>query len=377
MTSGVIASARSPVREYRSLKEQFPLQIPDPEDLSMRSIVLLCVMLLTLGAGQPAVSAKAPAQVPTRLDHVLLWGRSIDEVTAILAVKLGFQVRPGHDPGGVANRYVRFSDRGYLELLGITRPKPDMDPGMLADQRSLHGAAGARSFGVYSPSLEQLRAALKDKEFAVTPVFTAPAAPGATQTPAQPDWRLFAFEQPPLSSNLFFIDYSQGYALPTSAADDRIVRTHPNGAVALSAFWLLSSDADADRRQLAKMGFGDSRPVRLPRISARGYCVPIGPGSIFALEPDGPGISGAALKKGGPQVLGVSIATMDLDRAQRWVERGYHQQVTRYVGALGDSFLAPTQDDLGMLIEFHTAIGGTALRGCSDPSLRRQEASGT
>jgi hypothetical protein len=60
----------------------------------MRSIVLLCVTLLTLGAGQPAISAKAPADVPAKLDHVLLWGRSIDEVTAILAVKLGFQVRP-------------------------------------------------------------------------------------------------------------------------------------------------------------------------------------------------------------------------------------------------------------------------------------------
>src|SRR5712675_624809 len=146
------------------------------KQLSTWIILLLSVMLLTLGGSQASVSAKPPIQLPTKLDHVLLWGRSIDEVTAILAVKLGFQIRPGHDTGGVANRYVRFSDRGYLELLGITRPNPDMDPGMIADQASLHGAAGSRSFGIYSSALEQVRATLLDKGFGVTPVFTAPTA---------------------------------------------------------------------------------------------------------------------------------------------------------------------------------------------------------
>jgi hypothetical protein len=281
--------------------------------------------------------------LPTKLDHVLLWGRNIDEVTSILAVKLGFQVRPGHDPNGIANRYVRFSDRGYLELLGITRPNPVMDPGMMADQASLHGAAGSRSFGIYSSAPEQLRATLLDKGFPVTSVFSSPA-----------EWRLFAFEHPPLSSNLFFIDYAPGYAMPTSVADDRVIRTHPNGACALSAVWLLSSDANADRGQLARMGFNDGQPVRFPEISARGFRVPINSTYVFALEPDGPGISADTLGKGVPRVMGVSIAVTDLDRAQRWAERGYQQRLKRYDGALGPSFLAPTQDDLGMLIEFHS-----------------------
>jgi Glyoxalase-like domain len=186
--------------------------------LTMRLIVLLSVMLLTLCGSQQPVSAETPTPLPTKLDHILLWGRSIDEVTAILAVKLGFQIRPGHDPGGVANRYVRFSDRGYLELLGITRPNPDMDPGMRADQTSLHGAAGSRSFGIYSSALDQVRTALLDRGFAVTPVFTAPTANpdgGGPLKPSPPDWRLFAFEHSPLSSNLFFIDYAPSYAMQT------------------------------------------------------------------------------------------------------------------------------------------------------------------
>jgi hypothetical protein len=89
--------------------------------------------------------------------------------------------------------------------------------------------------------------------------------------------------------------------------DDQIVRTHPNDATALSAFWLQSSDADADRHQLARMRFDGGMPVHIPRISARGYCVPIGPTYILALEPDGPGISADALSKGGPQVLGSAL----------------------------------------------------------------------
>jgi hypothetical protein len=37
-------------------------------------------------------------------------------------------------------------------------------------------AAGSRSFGIYSSALDQVRTALLDKGFAVTPVFTAPTA---------------------------------------------------------------------------------------------------------------------------------------------------------------------------------------------------------
>ncbi|MEP7098806.1 MAG: VOC family protein, partial [Dokdonella sp.] len=53
------------------------------------------------------------------------------------------------------------------------------------------------------------------------------------------------------------------------------------------------------------------------------------------------------------QVLGVSIGVTDLNRAKRQVERGYEKELPGYRGVLGDSFLAPTQDDLGLLIEFH------------------------
>lgn len=325
----------------------------------MRSLALFSA--LVLAASPLAARAADPVVVADKLDHALLWGRDIDQVSAIMAVKLGFQVRPGRDPGGVANRYVRLADGGYVELLGVTRAKPDMDPGMLADQASLKGGPGARSVGLHSSALDAVHALLTDKGFAATPIFAASADDPDGQGPTKPPrWRLFAFERPPLSSSVFFIDYAPARTDPASVADDRIAREHPNGAQSLSAFWLLSADTEADRQALEKMGLGGARPVRVPEISARGYCIPVGPDAVLALQPDGPGVAADALRDGGPQVLGISLGVADLDQAKRRVERGYERALTAYDGVEGRSFLAPTRDDLGMLIEFHalTEKGG-------------------
>ncbi len=318
----------------------------------MRLLLFVSTWLLCLGVAQASISAPTPAPgaSATRLDHILLWGRGIDQVTSIMAVKLGFQVRPGHDPDGVANRYIRFSDSSFIELLGITRPNATFDPGMKEDQQALKGGPGSHSFGFRSSSLDAIHRSLEAMHFAVTPFFTGPDS-------AKPGWRLFAFDHAPLSSNTFFIDYAPDYAPdqfdPTNADDYRVTRDHPNGARELSSIWLLSGDADADRRQLEKMGFGHAVPVKLPMVGAKGFCVPIGPTALLALEPDGAGLAAQTMASGGPRILGVSFGVADLDRAQRWVERGYERRLTTYRGLSGESFLAPTQDDLGLSIEFH------------------------
>lgn len=316
----------------------------------MRLISIVPVMLLCMAVAQAATPKPAPAASPTRLDHILLWGRSIDQATAVMAVKLGFQVRPGHDPGGVANRYVRLADSSFIELLGITRPNPAFDPGMKEDQQALKGEPGSRSFGFRSSALDAIHRRLEGQHYAVTPFFTGPDS-------AKPGWRLFAFDRAPLSSNTFFIDYASGYAPdqfdPVNADDYRVTREHPNGARELSAIWLVSADADADRRQLEKMGFGHAVPVRLPEVGAAGFCVPVGPTALLALQPAGEGIAARTMASGGPRVLGVSFGVVDLGRAQRWVERGYERKLPAYHGLSGESFLAPTQKDLGLSIEFH------------------------
>ena len=318
----------------------------------MRSLVSLVTFAFALSAtAAPSLAASAP---PTRLDHILLWGRTIDEATSIMAVKLGFQVRPGHDTAGVANRYIRFSDTSFVELLGVTRPNPDYDPGEKDDREKLKEQPGARSFGFRSPGIDAIRSSLQALGYGVTPMFAGPSS-------ANPGWHLFAFDRQPLTSSSFFIDYKADYAPdqadPTNAADHRVTREHPNSVRALSAIWLVSSDPEADRVQLERMGYGGAKPVRLPALGASGYCVPVGPTGLLTLRPDGPGLAADTLAKTGPRILGVSFAAADLGRAQRWVERGYERKLTLYAGLEGQSFLAPTLDDLGLLIEFHGATG--------------------
>lgn len=317
----------------------------------MKTFVSIGLALaLSASASASALAAPAPSPAPTaRLDHVLLWGRGIDEVTAIMAVKLGFQVRAGRDPGGVANRYIRFSDTSFLELLGVTRPDPDYDPGMKDDRIALKEQPGARTFGFRASNLDAVQASLKALGYPVTPMFAGPDS-------AKPGWRLFAFDKAPLSSNTFYIDYNSGYAPdqadPSNQDDYRVTREHPNSARTLSAIWLVSADPEADRAALARMGHGGAVPVSLPAVGAKGWCVPVGPTALLTLTPDGPGAAADALTKG-PRILGVSLGAADLGRAQRWVERGYERKLTRYAGLQGESFLAPTGEDLGMLIEFH------------------------
>jgi hypothetical protein len=310
----------------------------------VRSILSLAAAFVL---ATPVLAAPMP---PTRLDHVLLWGRGIDEVTSIMVVKLGFQVRPGRDPGGVANRYVRFSDTSFIELLGVTRPNPDFDPGAKEDRAALKGQPGAHTFGFRSAGVDAIRASLQALGYPVTPMFAGPDS-------AKPGWHLFAFDRQPLSNGTFFIDYKPEYAPdqwePTNMADRQVTREHPNSVRALSAIWLVSGDPDSDRTQLERMGYGGAKPVRLPAIGASGYCVPVGPTALLTLRPDGPGFAADALAKSGPRILGVSFAAADLERARRWVERGYERKLDDYAGLSGRSFLAPTLDDLGMLIEFH------------------------
>ncbi|WP_426689796.1 VOC family protein [Rhodanobacter ginsengiterrae] len=314
----------------------------------MRATLSVLAMLFAFGTAQASMAA-APTSA-TRLDHVLLWSRSMDQATAVMAVKLGFQVRPGRDPGGVANRYVRFADSSFVELLGVTRPDPTFDPGMQEDRLALKGGPGSRTFGFRSSAIDAIHRSLKSLHYAVTPFFSGPDQ-------SKPGWRLFAFDRAPLSSNTFFIDYATDYAPdqfdPANAGDYRVTREHPNGARELSAIWLVSADAASDRRQLQKMGFGHAVPVKLAELGARGFCVPVGPTALLTLQPDGDGIAANAMASGGPRILGMSFGVADLGRAQRWIERGYERKLPTYPGLFGESVLAPTRDDLDVSIEFH------------------------
>jgi hypothetical protein len=57
----------------------------------------------------------------------------------------------------------------------------------------------------------------------------------------------------------------------------------------------------------------------------------------------------------------------DLERARRLVERGLEIRTDLYAGLLGEAFLAPTREDPGMLIEFHS-LARSPAPPCGGPS---------
>ena len=327
--------------------------------------LLLAAIMLT-AATAVAQPASAPAAASPLfgsgrgLDHVLVWTRDRDGGTAALAVKLGFQVRPGGDFGdGIANRLVRFADRTYLELLFFTRPESGLEGDALAVWRSTARGTLADNFGLEVSDVDATAAHLRAGDWSLgpeTPMTYDPDGPGPR--PAEPArWRSIGFPTPPLSSSdLFFIHYAPQTMTPEQQADTAIFTRHPNGARRISAIWLLARDIDEEARRLRRIGFVEGRPVVLLHYGARGLRFAAGRGSILLITPIGPGAAAEALAARGPQVFGISVETDDLARARRIVQRGYGGELPTYAGPFGESFAAPTRSDLGLTIEFHTGI---------------------
>lgn len=323
---------------------------------------LLAVMLLAANPAK-AEAAAAPPVSPLLgsgggLDHVLLWTRDRDGVTAALAVKLGFQVRPGGEFGdGIANRLIRFPDRTYLELLFFTRPSAQLAGDALDSWRFTERGTGSDSFGLEVSDVDATASWLRRSGWSLfpeTPMSYDPDGPGPLPAEAS-RWRTVAFQTRPLaSSDFFFIHYRAQAPTPEQDGDRVASASHPNRVQRISAIWLLTRELAADARRLRRVGFVEAGPVELAQHGARGLRFAAARGSILLVTPAGPGPAADALAARGPQVFGISVETDDLGRARRLVQRGYGVELQTYAGPFGESFAAPTQSDLGLIIEFHT-----------------------
>jgi catechol 2,3-dioxygenase-like lactoylglutathione lyase family enzyme len=298
------------------------------------------------------------------LDHVMLWTDNVDRTTSVFSVKLGFQIRPGGDFGdGVANRLLRLGDESYIELLYTTKPHAELNEETRKDLDAVRAGTGARTFAIHPLDLDKLDAYLRAQKFKLddpSPLTYDPDGVGPLP-PVVADWRTESFASSPITTgDLFFISYAERAQSPLQVADRAATREHPNGAGHWTSIWLLSSDVAKDQKAFEKMGFMSRGEVDLPQIGAHGVKLQAGPDTILVLAPKGEGIAAKALASRGTHIVGLSLQVKDIDRAQRLVQRGYGVELEHYAGVEGDSILAPTYDDLGLLIEFHAAgVPGT------------------
>lgn len=327
--------------------------------MNLGSMLTGVAMSIALAIAAAPIHAEVPPVADRSPDHVLVWTRDVDKVTAILAVKLGFQVRPGGVFGdGVANRIVRFPNRSYLELLYFARPPDKLEGGAREDYAATAHGTLANNFGIQVADIDATARQLRDNGWKLDPEIPMTFDPdGPGPLPAQERTsRIVSFPNAPLTAaDMFFIRYKQIELTPMQRADSEVFTRHPNGAVRISSVWLLSADPEVDAARLVHLGFARGEPFVMAELGLRGLRFAAGTGSILLLKPSGPGSAADALAARGPQLYGVSIEVADLDRARRIVERGYGQKVTTYRGVADEAFAAPTYGELGVVIEFHAS----------------------
>ena len=293
------------------------------------------------------------------VDHVLIWTRDVDQDIAALRDKLGFHIGPRFSfPDQVANRVSYFRDQSFLELLHFTVPLQQLAPRQVEGVEFLTERDGSNGFGIRVSSLEERSARLASGGIALgepSPANSDPDGPDGPSPPEPNPFRILEFRDSPLPGlKPFFVSYAPW---PTEAPEYRAVweatTTHPNTAQRLSAVWIIGPDFTATKAGLRRLGFSQSRIVRMPHLGATGTLFSGGRSAVIVVEPTGPGHAADSLQLRGAHVLGVSIEVSDLALAEAAARRGYQDTSGPYNGGFGRSILAPATQDLGIFIEFH------------------------
>jgi hypothetical protein len=279
----------------------------------------------------------------------------------VLRDKLGFRIGPGMTfPDQVANRVIYFQDQSFLELLYFTVPLREVGPETLKGQEFLVERDGSSGFGIRVSNLERRAADLAARVIRTKEPSAAtsdPDGPGGPKPEADSPFRTLEFANSPLEGlQPFFVSYAPW---PTESPEFRPIweatTTHPNTARRLSAVWIIGRDAAATRRALRTLGFAPGRRITMRGLDATGTLFVGGRSAIIVVEPSRKGIAAEALRVRGPHVLGISVEVADLEAAATAARRGYAETSAPYQGAFGRSVLAPVQQDLGILVEFHAA----------------------
>lgn len=61
-----------------------------------------------------------------------------------------------------------------------------------------------------------------------------------------------------------------------------------------------------------------------------------------------------AFQAQGSRIIGLRIETRNLKRAHSHIQRAYDSKLEIYPASLGEAFIAPTLDELGLVLEFHS-----------------------
>jgi hypothetical protein len=288
------------------------------------------------------------------LDHVNLATTDLAAVVKTLeGLGLGRPVR-GRMPDGLENANFYFEDATYLEVLATTdAARTPWVPRFLAR------GPGLMKLVLVARSVDESAAFLRGRGVA-----TALPRGGTIRTEGEQArgrgelWRKLLFDPSPLPCDcLFLIAYRpEDRAKVLRLVDDGSLRRrfrHPNTARGLLAVSFAVADLDSAVRSFERIGLSAGERFTDARLAARGRRIQVGVGTILLLSPaagSGP-VARLLERRGGPALLGASLAVRELVTARRLAEAGAGRPLPEASGPLGRAVLVPPEVAHGAWLE--------------------------
>lgn len=339
---------------------------------ALRAALALCAMVAAAAchrgpshSGTDSAPGAPPEASRTRatllggergLDHVGIAVKELEAATRAYHELLGFS-RPvgGRLPNGIQNVNYYFADATYLETLVVwNRSKATW----VAEFTDRHCGALFAVISAFSP--DSTMEFLSARGIAGL----GRAVSGTIQTvgdDAMPEekWKTFFLPRGLLPGDpIYFISYRR-------AARDEFLRElddpgvrrrlhHRNTALGLRAVWVGVPNLGEASQAFASIGFPSGRLFEDPSLGANGQVFGAGEGELWLVAPNRPdGQLAAYLQdRGGPGIVGITLAAGNVAIAARVVEQGTGVPVPTYRGQLGTSIRVAPRFTEGVWLEF-------------------------
>jgi hypothetical protein len=318
-----------------------------------RKVLLAAASLMSAGVHAPAAGQGAESPLLRAPDHVLVWSETAGAAERMFT-ELGFNVRAGQVyPEGITASTITFADWSYLELLHFSDPtKGTGNARAMAELAFVADGPGANSLAIQVDDVDAAAERLKREGFAVADVDPDMVDPDGAAGPAPPkpaSWQDFHFGASPVAGvELFFIEYPPDpRSTPEAEERFRARTTHPNGALRLSAVWVLVPDLDAEAETYRRIGFEVAPAAAVPQLNARARVADLGGGAVILVESDDLPPEFETPRRTGPRVIGLSFET-EID-----AEIQARPRLREAARRLSPVFQSQTVGSLGFFIQFH------------------------
>ncbi len=290
------------------------------------------------------------------LNHVSVVVHDLAAVQALFRDRLGFNVQfGGRFPQGVENAGIDFPNHTYLEFLGVYDPAKAASTDVAAALKDHEGAIGV---GLETDSAAHALEVLREHDISAKIETTTDADYDEPGEKASGTWIWREIDLPgAIPGGPFFIEYNRADQAARAKADPAaqrkraLERTHPNGALRLSAVWIAVHDLGAGVKAYQSLGLTSGPSVDFPELSATGRTIVAGTGRLLLLAPK-PGVGPVAdfLASRGEGIMGVTIEVADVARMRD------------YLRAHAVAVLDPRQDSGDRLLIGPPATPGFWLR---------------